>query len=40
MEIMLEAAVQVSSSNPDDPTPLVALEIMKVPQFSIVLLQL
>ena len=40
MEIMLEAAVRVSSSNPDAPMPLVVLEIMKVPQFSIVLLQL
>jgi hypothetical protein len=37
---MVEAAVQASSSNPDAPTPLVVLEIMKVPQFSIVLLQL
>ena len=39
-EIMVEVDVQVSSSNPDAPMPLVVLEIMKVPQFSIVFLQL
>jgi hypothetical protein len=37
---MVEVADQDSSSNPDAPMPLVVSEIMKVPQFSIVLLQL